>query len=379
MTSREPQIDGDLVRFRNLFPRLAKRHDLSLVYLDAHDRDDYLAVYKAGFESVHVVKYRPKRSRLAAAVDLALLAPPYSIRRLDPELAVTIETTLQSVVAAEKIDLVHAWTRAAEQFTGSLPCPVLFDLCDALSLQASQGISWKSGVRQRLERLRLWRSERAIVNGYPTTFVASQDSAVFPRARSAKVIPNGVDAEYFRYVPHARPTRILVFSGSMSFPPNVEAVLWFRRHVWPSLVQRYPDVSWYIVGANPHEAVRGLGEDENIVVTGFVDDIRPFVQQSSVVVAPMFSGSGIKNKVLEAMACGRAVVTTPLGIQGIDAKAGEEFELATDGPGFVASIQRLLDEPDLANAVGLAGRRLVETRYSWDQVVDEYSALYSRL
>jgi glycosyltransferase involved in cell wall biosynthesis len=347
-----------------------------MLYLDSHPGNSYLEEFAPGFSRIHRIDYIPRASRFLDAIDALTLAPVHSIRRKDPRLLRLVKDQVEDVVKQEKIDVVHSWVRMAEQFVAHLDVPVLFDLCDALSLQISERIVWSSGPRVRLNYLRFRRMESRIVARYPTTFVAQQDAGYFTNACGASVIPNGVDLDVFRAaLPSGTPTSI-VFSGSMAFPPNVDAANWFAENVWPSLADRYPDLKWYIVGANPSAKVRRLERLRNVVVTGFVRDIREFLEQCHVVVAPMVTGSGIKNKVLEAMACGRAVVSTPLGAEGVEVVPGRDIEIARTPSEFVSKIRALLDDPERAIALGRAARGLVESRYSWDHVVDQYESLY---
>jgi glycosyltransferase involved in cell wall biosynthesis len=379
MTSRPPRVDGDYIRFKNLFPLISNKHRLTLLYLDAHPGESYLDAFSPGFSSINVVKYRPDDTRGARVIDALTLAPTHSIRRRDPELLRIVRARIKAIIEKENISLIHSWVRSAEQFVEGVGVPVLFDLCDAMSLQDRERLSWKSGPRAWLDFLRTSKLEQQIVSRFPVTFVAARDAGRFHNPKSVAVIPNGVDlAAFCSETTDSDPSSIL-FSGSMSFPPNVDAVRWFAENVWQTLSEQRPNLRWYIVGADPAPEVRQLSNLPNVVVTGFVPEIRPYLTRTQIVIVPMVSGSGIKNKVLEAMACERAVVSTPLGIEGIDAVPGRDVEIAAEPAEFATRVLRLLEHPEQSQEMGRAARRLVESRYSWHQVVEQYDRLYRSL
>src|SRR5208282_624807 len=137
-----------------------------------------------------------------------------------------------------------------------------------------------------------------------------------------RVIANGVDVEYFHPSGLPRMPHEIVFSGNMSFPPNIAACLWFADHVFPRICRALPAAHWTIVGSQPHACIQHLASRPGISVTGWVPDIRPYLEQASVYVSPLVSGGGIKNKILEAWAMQKAVVSTPLGCAGIEAHDG---------------------------------------------------------
>jgi len=165
----------------------------------------------------------------------------------------------------------------------------------------------------------------------------------------------------------------------MSFPPNVAAMSWFVAEVLPHLRTARPDVTITIVGRDPDPTVVAMAADAAVTVTGSVDDVRPFLARAAVVVAPMVSGSGIKNKILEAMAMQRPVVATSLAAEGVAATPGRDLLVADGAPAFAAAVESLLADPGWAASIAAAGRTLVETRYTWEACAAAYAALYAEL
>jgi glycosyltransferase involved in cell wall biosynthesis len=215
------------------------------------------------------------------------------------------------------------------------------------------------------------------------TAVAEADAERLRRLdprRRIEVVPNGVDVDYFRPQPDAAvdPDE-LVFVGVMSFPPNVAAMQHFTHRVLPLVRRARPAVRLTIVGRDPRPAVRRLAELDGVIVTGEVDDVRPYLARAAVVVVPMVSGSGIKNKVLEAMAAGKPVIGTSLAVEGLPVTSGQEVVVANGAEDIAAAVTSLLAAPDSQAAIGRAARALVEQRYTWDACAAEYDRLYREL
>jgi sugar transferase (PEP-CTERM/EpsH1 system associated) len=213
-----------------------------------------------------------------------------------------------------------------------------------------------------------------------SVFVAQSEAALFSAGCSQRLsvdaVTNGVDAQYFapacdRLSPYGNHRRVAVFTGSMDYWANVDAVRWFVANVWPTVVSRYADAVFYIVGARPTAQVRAL-VNSAIVVTGRVGDVRPYLQHAAVIVAPMQIARGIQNKVLEGMAMARPVVVTPRGLEGLEAEDGEDVLVAADGPAFSRRVVEALD--GVHDHVGSFARQRVCRDYDWDRVRQRFRA-----
>jgi polysaccharide biosynthesis protein PslH len=185
-----------------------------------------------------------------------------------------------------------------------------------------------------------------------------------PCVRSA-VVPNGVDITHFAPDPHTsvEPDSILFF-GALNYYPNTEGVLFFLRHVLPKLKLRRPLVRVRIVGQRvPHEIASW--RDPAVEVVGYVDDVRPHIARAAVVIVPLRIGGGTRLKVLEAMAMEKAIVSTPLGVEGIDVENGREVLVGAEADSLVEELVTVLGSRDLAGRLGTAAGELVRARYSW--------------
>jgi glycosyltransferase involved in cell wall biosynthesis len=190
-----------------------------------------------------------------------------------------------------------------------------------------------------------------------------------PEARVVS-IPTGVDLEYFQ--PHGRHEvrHRLVFSGSMDWYPNEDAIVYFADTILPRIRAAIPDVTLSVIGRHPSERLRALGRDQGIEITGTVDDVRPFVAAGELYVVPLRIGGGTRLKIFEALAMAKAVVSTTVGAEGLGLEPGTHIALADDPQAFADTVVRLLRERAERDALGRRGRELVEARYGWPQVSD---------
>jgi polysaccharide biosynthesis protein PslH len=196
---------------------------------------------------------------------------------------------------------------------------------------------------------------------------------------SAVPIPNGVDVEYFRPSAVATTNESLIFVGSLNWYPNVDAVLFLLREVWPLLQARVPDVRLDIVGSAPPASVLRLAELlTNVRVHGFVDDVRPLIEAAAVYVCPIRDGGGTKLKLLDAFAMEKCVVAHPISCEGIEVISGQNVLLAASAADFADSIQSVLKNRAQRESIGKAARELVVKRYSFAQIGRQLCAEFDR-
>lgn len=226
---------------------------------------------------------------------------------------------------------------------------------------------------QRLRRLEGGLSDwaRAI------TLVSEDEAAIYRSIRttdSVHAITNGVDIDYFQ--PSPVPERLrCVFVGALDYAPNVDALLWFCREVWPAVRHLHPTASLAMVGRRPATEVRRLAGPEGVELVGQVPDVRPYVAEAAVAIAPLRIARGVQNKVLEALAMGKAVVASPEALTGLGAQPGVHLLVASDPREWVAAISRLLLTPDLRARLGREGRCYVEASHRWDQCLEPFVPL----
>lgn len=178
---------------------------------------------------------------------------------------------------------------------------------------------------------------------------------------------------------HREPNTLL-FLGAMDRDVNINAVQYFYGYIFPLIKQRITDAKFYVVGNNPPPTIKHLSElDKNVVVTGFVEDIRPFYFKASVFVAPLFVGGGVIVKILDAMAAGLPVVTTAIGNEGIEAVPDRDIEIADEPKAFAEKILLLLQDPGIHLKISKNGKAFVHDKYEWNRIVRGIEADYKRI
>jgi glycosyltransferase involved in cell wall biosynthesis len=187
-----------------------------------------------------------------------------------------------------------------------------------------------------------------------------------------RAVGTGVDTSYFHPNGAVEAPASLVFTGSMDWYPNEDAIMYFIAEILPGLRREVPGLSLAVVGRDPADRLRAACGAAGVQVTGTVADVRPHVAEAAVYVVPLRIGGGTRLKIFEALAMGKAVVSTRVGAEGLPIVPGEHFLQADSPADFTQAVVTLLKDPDRRHALGRAGRRLVEERYSWTQVTRQF-------
>ncbi len=193
-----------------------------------------------------------------------------------------------------------------------------------------------------------------------------------------EIVPNGIDLDFFQPASAPREPHTLLFTGNYEYAPNLDAALRLARAIFPCVQQRIPDAKLWIVGNAPPPELQALASDA-ITVTGQVPDLRDYLSRATVFVCPLRLGAGIKNKLLEALVMGCPVIATPLSADGIAVRDGQDALIAETDPQIADAVLRLFADPALRDQLGANGRRLIEARYQWAQVADQYERVYAEV
>ncbi len=268
----------------------------------------------------------------------------------------------------------------------SVSVPAVLSVHDSKALRYLDFAAYSTGARARIglkllaiiarrHERRWFRYADRVVAASP--FDADALSVSVSRDRIVS-IPYGVDLEYYaRQVP-PKPGRI-VFTGSMNWPPNEDAAEHFARDIMPAIQSRIPDASFWIVGADPSARVQNLASIPGVHVTGTVADIRPWIWSAAVYASPLRFGLGVKNKILEAMASGAAIVATTRSLSGTPMIDGRDAMIADDDQQFAEAVVRLLSDATLRDSMGREARRKAEAEYSWDSITAKLEELYREI
>jgi sugar transferase (PEP-CTERM/EpsH1 system associated) len=383
LTSRfpYPPLRGDQVRAYHQIRVLSRRHDVTLLAASASTPTPEARMRLASLCREVIVE---PLTAVGAARGLGrlMLGDPRPVQTL---LYAAAGGRVGAALVAGDFDLVHAQlVRAASWVPRGCAVPLVFDLVDTLSAsyrrRALQVPAWRRWALA-LEAERLARFESALLRRASRCLVVSdaEREALGLEGERAGVNPNGIDLETFPFAAMRESSARIVFVGNLGYAPNAEGIAWFAREVLPVLRRRVSAAELLIVGPRASRAVRRLARNPGVQLVGVVPDVHAALANARVAVAPLHSGGGIQNKVLEAMAAGTPVVATSRAIAGIAARAGEHCLVADDARGFAAETERLLRDDGLRSRIATAARALVVDRYTWEHSVAGLEEVYRRV
>jgi len=251
--------------------------------------------------------------------------------------------------------------------------PVVVDLCDAASVRLLGTFRHAGPARKPMllaSYLQMRRVERRLMRGAEHLLFIScrdRDALVSSSDPHTTIIPNGIDVDYWKRSTAQRGGNTIVFTGGMDYPPNTDAAFCLIQEVLPLVRRTVPDAKLLLVGRDPPPRLIEAGRQRGVTVTGFVDDVRPYLEQATVFAGPLRFGAGVQNKVLEAMAMEVPVVTSPIVAEGLRTEEGEEppVQIARDRQQFAAQIAKRLTGHGDHSASHLEARRFVEQHYRW--------------
>ncbi|MFQ5706813.1 MAG: glycosyltransferase family 4 protein [bacterium] len=296
---------------------------------------------------------------------------------------------IREILSKREIDLAHVDLLHVSRFHRDLrSVPKVLVNHNVESLRFFRRLKTESSILKKLyfylQYYKLRRYESQITRQFDCCVVVSdtdqQVIAGLSGSHNFAVLPNGVDVEYFKANGTIPEPHSLIWVGSMLSPYNADAVDYFLRDILPEIKKEIADLKVGFVGAAPTKLLRDkAARDPNLRIHGYVEDVRPYMEQASVFIAPMRSGSGTKIKVLNALAMRMPVVTTPVGAEGIEAVAGESILIAEDALDFANKTITLLRDASLAEKLASNGRKVVEKFYDWKVIHAKTEELYSNL
>ena len=372
-----PPNKGDKVRSYHLLRHLLQRHRVFLgTFIDDPDDEQHLPTLRALCPDLHVELIAPRTAKIKSLSGLlsgeALTLAYYR--------SAGMQRWVQATAAAHDLQASVVFSSAMAQYAQPLlpQVPMLVDFVDVDSAKWTQyapAHRWPLSMLYRREGRRLLTYEREVAaQARRSYFVTPNETALFvsqaPESRDkVQSLSNGVDADFFapdpqRPNPFAPGEQAVVFTGAMDYWPNIDGVSWFMADMLPRLRAHWPRARFYIVGRSPSAQVLALA-GEHVVVTGTVPDVRPYLQHAAAVVAPLRVARGIQNKILEAMAMQKAVVTVNSCADAIGASADQGLLRAETPDEFVQALAPLMDHPSHAAVLGERARAFVEQGFSW--------------
>jgi sugar transferase (PEP-CTERM/EpsH1 system associated) len=388
-----PLDKGGKLRTWHLLRHLARRHDVTYLSFAepgqaAADRDGMSEV-AARVETVPLADAPKGSLRFYAGAAMHLVDPlPYAVAKYRSG---AFRRRLEALLDEQPYDLIVCdFLFPAVNLPAQLPCPAVIFTHNVESEIWRRHAETKSGPLMRvlyeMQYRRMLRYEARALRRFDGVLAVSDAdrqsfARLYPHAvrRPIRVVQTGVDTDFF--TPTHEPARAshIVFTGSMDWLPNEDAMQYFCGHMLPLIRSEVPDVRLSIVGRAPTPAVRKLAEDAAVHVTGRVDDVRPFVGEAAVYVVPLRIGGGTRLKIFEAMAMGKAVVSTTVGAEGLPVTSGEHLILADDPIAFASAVVNLMRDEAARERLGRAARSLVLERYDWSAVAGSMEDALERI
>ncbi len=386
LTSRVPYppLGGDRLRAFHFIKALSQQHRVTLLaFAAASEETETLHPIAKYVERFETVMLDPRRSYLNCLAGLFSRKP----LQVHYYRSGAMRSLIRASLARESFDLIFVHlARMADYIHEMNGLPKIMDLTDALSMNYERSAALQSrnhlsayNLAQKVESRRIRNYEAQIVEWFDCNLLISPVDrdylSRFTAANKVHVIGPAVDLSYFRYASNHYDPNTMVFMGKMSTFPNQDAALYFYEKIFPLVLRRFPKMQLNIVGIEPGAEILALRRHPNVRVTGYVPDVRPYLQQAALSICPMRTGAGAKNKVLESLAAGTPVVATTLGVEGIALQPGEEAFVADTPQAFADAIAQLVENPGIRQQLSHNGRRLIEEKYSWELVVTQLNEL----
>lgn len=370
-----PPNKGDKIRSYHLLKHMCQHYHVHLgTFIDDEDDWQYVEKVKALCGETYFGRLNPSTARIGSLTGM-LSGRPLT---LDYYRDAGLKRWVAGVLQQHKVERFLVFSSAMAQFVpGQASGTRVIDFVDIDSdkwTQYADKKSWPMSMVYRREARKLLEYERRIAGEFDASlFVSPAEAAMFRSmapefAHKIGAFSNGVDTEYFSPEhalanPYAAGEVGIVFTGAMDYWPNVDAVEWFAKEVFPAVLKQHPAAVFYIVGSKPTAQVQALAALPGVRVTGRVEDVRPYIAHARMAVAPLRIARGIQNKVLEGMAMAQVVAVTPQALEGISATPGAELLLAEDAAALTATVNAQLARPN--PTMGAAARDLVIAHYGW--------------
>lgn len=373
--------------------QLAQRHDLTVVALvdDEFDLEECRHAMQAYCREVVLIPNPYGRDGLAKRMlQIRSIASSRSFERLRVTVPL-FQCALDNVLRSRRFDIINlefpylGHYHLRQSPPGTKPPPVIIDSHEIAYDLARQFARTRGGFARRAYAEINWRKlKREELESYGNAngvYLCSADDEQrlldqLPEQQTM-VIPNAADVDFFQPRP-TDPTpdgRTLVYFGLLSTTPNVDGVVHFIQTIWPKIAAAQPQARFKIIGKAPPPSLLALA-GPRIEFAGFVDDLRPHLAEAAVVVVPLRLGGGTRLKIVEAMAMGKAIVSTTLGAEGIGAEPGRDILIEDEPTGFARAAVSLLADPALASRIGQSARRQAVERYAWSEAARGLEAFY---
>ena len=378
-----PPNKGDKIRSFNEIKYLSKKNTIDLITLADDPKD--LRYTENLKKYCRQIKVFPLNKKLAKAKGLVTLLSGQSITQ-GYFYQKQFQNTFNTWTSSEQYDALICFSSPMAEYMfkavkkQDIPKTLIMDFCDLDSdkwSQYSRQTAFPLNILYKTEARRLLQFEKKINKAFNRSiFVSQKEADLFlnyhPHAKNIQIISNGVDTQYFdpdkTQLTQIFPSPMLIFSGAMDYYANVDGVTWFADKILPEIKKEIPGIKFYIVGSNPAPDIQELERDPSIIVTGFVKDIREYYKAADLCIIPLRIARGIQNKVLEAMAMGKAVISTSQAVQGINPEVKKVLELEDNPQKLAGKVIDLLNHNKLRRKhIGTAARDFILQHHNWNK------------
>lgn len=381
-----PADFGGALREFHLLKALCKEHTVTVLCYGTEDQKKlFLDKFENDIEELHMVDQPVGRKfrRVAQLISVFSKKSYYQIQNTSK----LMQNKITELLTTRDFDAVHCEFSVMGNFdiTGDA-----FRVMDTHNVEYENfrrmWKSTKSGIRKwfyKREYEKVFREEIEALQNQDLIFSTSNEDRklMMENVRDIPniVVPNGVETRFFTPKTDTDPKpNTIVFTGMMAYYPNDDGMRYFLKEVFPHIEKEIPNVKVYIVGKRPTEALKKMAS-ENVIVTGFVEDVRPYVWKSSVFVVPLRMGSGTRLKVVEALSMKKPVVSTSLGCEGILVENNHSILIEDEPEAFARSVIKLLRDKDLRVCLGKNGYEIVVNNYDWEKIGSKMLKAYKRL
>jgi sugar transferase (PEP-CTERM/EpsH1 system associated) len=380
-----PPNGGDRIRTFNLLKYLGGKHEIWLLsFIESPAELRHIPALEKYCREITTVLIDAKHGFRHRVSNLFENRPYFTAKHFASD---EMKQKLDTLLNAHRFDLIHTSTLAMAQYTYDLQGIVkILDGIDSVSRNNLQQWRMPTGLRNRvlsyIDWLKTVNYEPSLYSRFDRCLLVSAVDRAYLHKKDPRlpidIATIGVDHDFYQPGLGEESTPGLVFSGDMSYIPNNDAMMYFCSSILPMIEKRNPSVLLYIVGKNVSRKLAMIAQEKpNIVLTGFVEDHRQIIGKSTVFVCPLRIGTGVKNKVLEAMAMGKAIVSTSIGAEGIPVVSGHDMFIADNPAAFANAVLRLLEDANARREFGVRARQLVVREFDMQKIALTVDAIYT--